>query len=332
MYFNFKEIDLNEDKNFKIHGRTLKDDEGLQLSWGNTGVELNFSGERIEFLFSDYKSEQPVYVKTFFENYAQRFCLNGETPRVVIDFEKDNIHTVKLLRVSASDEPLTLKSIRIYGRNPKFLKPPKEKDLKIEFLGDSITVGYGVLAPESRDVHYTHEEDSTKTYAFMTAELLDADIRTVAISGQGVYRECGKEVGIQFKRMFCMNTRTVDGYDHSLWTPDVVVLNCGTNDEPGGTSLETMYDEGKNLLNLVRSTYPNAQIIWVYGMMNHKFYETLKKLIKDTQKAGDKNVHFLHVKDNRAVKNEVGAVGHPNVNASVRVSKKLAKLIRSILK
>ena len=44
---------------------------------------------------------------------------------------------------------------------------------RLEFLGDSITAGYGVLAPKDRNTFYTYEEDSTSTYAYMTAQLLD---------------------------------------------------------------------------------------------------------------------------------------------------------------
>ena len=42
-------------------------------------------------------------------------------------------------------------------------------------------------------------------------------------------------------------------------------------------------------------------------------------------------MHYLYLKDIYSGKEEVGSVGHPNVNASVRVSKKLATFIKKIL-
>ena len=90
-----------------------------------------------------------------------------------------------------------------------------------------------------------------------------------------------------------------------------------------------MYREGGKLLDKVRRAYPNAVIIWTYGMMNGKFKKVLQKLIDD-RRPNDKKLYFLPVDDIYGKKNEVGAVGHPNVNASVRVSRKLAAFIRKI--
>ena len=75
----------------------------------------------------------------------------------------------------------------------------------------------------------------------------------------------------------------------------------------------------------------NTEIIWTYGMMNGNFSDTLKKLVADKRKAGDKKMHYIYLKDIYSGKDEVGAIGHPNVNASVRVSKKLANYIRKLI-
>ena len=331
MYFNYKEISAENTKHFKIHGRTLFDG-GLLISWSNSGIELNFKGNKIEFNFAEYSAVQPVYVKGFTENGEQRFGLFGIMPKVIFEFDNEKTHTIKLLRVSAGDVPLVLKSIRIYGKNPDFLNPPAEKKLKLEFLGDSITAGYGVLSPADCTVYYTCDEDSTKSYAYLTASILNADIRTEAYSGQGVYRNCEGEEGYQFKRIFDMKIRVRDGYDHSQWSPDVMILNCGTNDVSGGTNEDTMYKEADFLIDKVRGVYPSAKIILTYGMMNDKFHPVFKKLVADKNKKGDRNLYYLPLEIITSEKDEKGAVGHPNVNASVRASKKLAKFIEKILK
>lgn len=330
MFFNYKEISANEKEYLKINGRTLYND-GLFISWANSGVELNFIGTRIEFNFAEYVSEEPVYVRAFTENGEQRFALLGAMPKVILEFGSEETHTVKLLRVSSGNVPLVLRSVKIFGENPKFLEPPKEKDLKIEFLGDSITAGFGVLASADQNEYHTYEEDSTKTYAYLTAELLDAEIRTVAWSGQGVCRACSGEEGYTFKKIFDMALRERYGYDHSQWTPDIIVLNCGTNDVPGGTDEETMYKEAAFLIDKVRGVYRNAKIIWTFGMMNTKFHDTFTKLIEDKNRGGDGNLYYLPLEIITREKDEIGAVGHPNYNASLRVSKVLSKFIKGII-
>ena len=330
MDFNYKEITASETELLKIHGRTLFEDK-IYFSWSNSGVELNFEGRQIEFSFQEYVSEQPVYVKAFTEKGEQRFGLLGALPKVILEFETENVHSIKLLRVSEGNVPLVLESIKIMGTAPAFLPPPAEKKRRLEFLGDSITSGYGVLASADQDKYYTCEQDSTKTYAYLTAELLDAEIRTEAQSGQGVYRNCAGQEGNQFKRIFDMAIRVRDGYDHSLWVPDAMILHCGTNDVPGGTDEETMYKEAGFLIDKVRAVYPRAKIVWMYGMMNDKFHSTFEKLISDKNRNGDADLYYFPVEAITRAKNEFGAAWHPNVNASQRVSAALAKFLEALL-
>ena len=329
-YFNYKETDLKNNETIKIHGRTIYAG-GLYLSWSNSGVEFKFKGTRAEFYFNEYWDSQGAYVKLFADKSETKHALFGKASKIIFESENDTTHTLKLLRISAGDVYLVLNKIRIYGKQPEFLTPDAEKELKIEFIGDSITCGYGVMAPKDQTVYVTSEEDSTMTYAYMTSEILNADLRTVSISGQGVCNNAGGEKGTVFSEIFDMKLRHHTGYDHSTWTPDVVVLNCGTNDVPGGTTLDEMYKESGLLVDKVRKAYKDAKIIWTFGMMNDKFHETFNQMVKDKNEEGDKNVYYLPLDKISAEKNEIGGNGHPNTNASVKVSKKLSEFIMKIL-
>ena len=329
-YTNECQISFKDTDKYHIHGRTLSDDSCLNLSWSNSGIEFKFKGERAIVFFEDYICDVPVYVKAFIDGQVQRFGICGKSPKILVDCNKDGLHTVKILRISEGEVYLRFKDIVIYGKTPEFKTPENKKKLKLEFLGDSITTGWGVCATGEQDIFNTYEQDSTKSYAYMTAELLDAEIRTEAIGGQGVWRNCGKEEGIQFKHMFDMSVRKIENHDHSTWIPDIMILHCGTNDEPGGTTEEEMFREGNILLDKIRNVYPDTKIIWTYGMMNSKFKTTFKNLI-DERRRTDKNVYYLPLDLISRAKNEVGAVGHPNVNASIKVSKKLAGFISKII-
>ena len=57
---------------------------------------------------------------------------------------------------------------------------------KIEFIGDSITAGYGVDDEVKEHGFSTATEDVTKTYAYKTAAALQADYSIVAYSGHGI--------------------------------------------------------------------------------------------------------------------------------------------------
>lgn len=332
LYTNKTEFTHENTDKFRILGRSISDETGLYFTWSNNGIEFAFKGgDRVNIHFGDYNCDAPVYVKVYVDGKTEKHCLYGKDPKIVIDGLDNAKHKILLLRISEGGTPLIFKKAEIYGKNPVLLAPPKEKKLRIEFIGDSITCGFGDIAPRSQDTYYTYQQDSTETYAYYTAKKLGAEIRTVCISGQGVYRNCSKEEGTPFIKIFDMSLRGKYGYDHSTWIPDVVVLNCGTNDVPGGTEPDVMYEEGGKLIDKVRSAYPTSSIIWIYGMMNDKFNDTLKKLVSDKKKSGDKKIYYLYFKSIYGFKNEVGAIGHPNANASERVSKKLAKYIEKIL-
>ena len=328
-YSNYKESSFAETNSYRVLGRSETSETGLLLPWSNSGIEFSFRGNRAEIRFADYAGAAPVYVKVFTDKREMRCGLYGLADKLLVDFDRDAVHTVKVLRISEGAVPLVFRNVRVYGKTPEFLLPPAEKPFKLEFLGDSITAGFGDMASADKNEYDTYEQDSTETYAYHTAKHLDAEIRTVCMSGQGVWHSCGDQVGVRFEEMFDMVTWGKTGYDHTLWQPDVMVLNCGTNDVPGGTTEEIMYREGGKLLDKIRRAYPNAVIIWTYGMMNGKFKKVLQKLIDD-RRPNDENLYFLPVDDIYGKKNEVGAVGHPNVNASVRVSRKLAAFIRKI--
>ena len=60
-----------------------------------------------------------------------------------------------------------------------------------------------------------------------------------------------------------------------------MVINAGTNDYRGKTTPTEMRAGVKAFLEQVRRTYPDAEIIWMYGMMNKKLEEPLVQGIED---------------------------------------------------
>ena len=89
----------------KIHGRTLSEENGLLLSWVNSGIEFKFKGDRCEIHFGEYTAEQPAYVKAYFDGTSQRFCLAGKYPKVLLDFEKDGERLIEICsKVAGNDK------------------------------------------------------------------------------------------------------------------------------------------------------------------------------------------------------------------------------------
>ena len=139
------------------------------------------------------------------------------------------------------------------------------KRLRIEFIGDSITCGYGVEGKLSPDDHYTTAtENCLKAYAWLCAEKLSADCTLVSKSGAGIIsgytpdgvRNTGNLLAPVYDRAGCSEGKTDDGgsVEDIAWNggeePDIVVVNLGTNDVSycfpgGGFNAENISDEEK---------------------------------------------------------------------------------------
>ncbi len=114
--------------------------------------------------------------------------------------------------------------------------PATTRPRRIEFIGDSHTVGYGVRST-SRDCTEEQVHDLTDTslaFGPILAGRLDADYRIEAFSGRGVVRNYngvapGEPLPVLLPRLIPGQgePRIAAG---DPWKPDVVVVGLGTND------------------------------------------------------------------------------------------------------
>ena len=330
MNFCTKTMEIKKGGCFKLHGRPYYVNDIPAFSWSNSGIEFCARFDRITVFFGENTAQQPTLFKIYVDNIEIKTSVVGKGITAVAENFRDKIHNVKILRISEGSTCVTVEKIQIYGKSPEFMMPPERKRLKLEFLGDSITAGFGVLADGERLEYTTYEQDSTKTYAYLTAEALDAEIRTICISGEGICHSCGDMVGIPFIKFFNRTTRGLDGYTPDDYVPDVFVVNGGTNDKRTHVTSEEFIEGVITLLKDIRTKYPKTPIIWMYGMMVHVFDEELKEAIERFNKS-DKNTYCLIVKSVNDYKNQRGTYGHPNVNASVRCAGILKRKIIEVL-
>lgn len=148
------------------------------------------------------------------------------------------------------------------------LKPVFQSGREILFVGDSITAGFGV-GGDTKDCANTPTLHSpTESYAMMTADIFDAEPHLIAISGRGViYNWDNNPAPVMPTQIdFALPDDKTVVWDHSDFTPDVVVTLLGTNDwsviNPGRMKFRQGYSD--MLLDL-RKRHPDAHIVTVSG-------------------------------------------------------------------
>lgn len=187
----------------KLVGRTYLNDDTLWTAFSGSGAEFTYTGKKLDItIVGDNASTAGNE-----ENYARvAIYIDGE--RVIDDmlnekektytaFESDTEKSVDVQIIKLSECAMSTFGIKpIKLADGEKIEPAKAKDLKIEFIGDSITCGYGV-DDEDKEHHFkTSTEDVTKAYAYKTAKALNADYSMVSISGYGIisgYTDDGKK-------------------------------------------------------------------------------------------------------------------------------------------
>ena len=126
--------------------------------------------------------------------------IDGSKPyKVSFNAPKDSIVTLATALRDEAHEVRIMYAIEGYQRLPDFrgfgldegrklLPPPAMPVRKFEFIGDSMTCGYGVETTDEKEDFSDETENHYYTYAALTARALKAQHVVVARSGIGIYR------------------------------------------------------------------------------------------------------------------------------------------------
>ena len=247
-------------------------------------------------------------------------------------FEGDEKRDAEVRLIKLSEGTQSLMALREIVTDGKIEALP-EKKLKMEFIGDSITCGYGVEGKSENETFTTATENIMKSYAWLTAKALDADAVMTCFSGHGIIsgytgdpavRNESELVPPYYEREGRNGFRLPTGKlveeisrDFSAFQPDYIVLNLGTNDlswcgtdEARGEMFAKEYAE---FLKVVRKDNPEARILCALGVMgtglNPMMQAAAENYCKET---GDKEIRLLMLEEQNAARDGYGSDFHPN--------------------
>ena len=258
--------DLNE--NIRLIGRAYFCDGGLACDHSASGFELcaRIDGELLLTASSSGDTYYSVFVDG--ERIDKRFHVDSSMQTVrIAEFNDGKAHKVKVLKQSESAwSSSVIVSLELDG---EILEAPAERGLLFEFLGDSLTTGYGNLGVKGEENEQggntPHKEDATKTYAFLTAEEFDADCTIVAWSGVGLDTGWTHAPFTDYYKAASFHRDTVKQYEFGR-APDLLVIHLGANDSTNDkTQRESFVKKGIDLINYIFDGYRRRMpVIWLY--------------------------------------------------------------------
>lgn len=294
------------EQNVKQIGRTLYYQDNLWFANSASGIEFKCTGEKVTFNLKN--SGDPTKISVYVNGkYYTKGMFDQKEGSLTIELEEGE-NVVRLLKLSeAPQSSFAVANIVTYGDGT--ISPAEANEHSIEFIGDSITCGYGVDNALGTASFSTVNEDASKTYAFYTAQNFGADYSMFAGSGYGVYCQYGggkNNVMPKFYKQSAPNTwNSVDSsayvlmqefdWDFSRYQPELVVINLGTNDYSYFRShmddVELFEDTYVDFLKMVRENNPEAQILCTLGLMGAELYPNIENAVEDyTVETGDDKV------------------------------------------
>ena len=297
-----------------------------------TGVTCDFTASGIEFcvyaegtvtltILSTAQSFFTVWVDGI--RAETRFEVNeGQNELVLACFDTCDIHTIRVLKQNEPRHALcVLASLTFNGHLAP--RPANAKHL-IEFIGDSITCGYGNLCLKgTENAGDAIHQDGTQAFAYLTAMELGVDHSMVSHSGIGITKGYAT---------FPMSTLYPKRYylrdANELFLPDripnLAVINLGTNDKSKGAEPAQFVRDANALIETVRTLYsPALPIIWVCNMLHNGYMEYIGTLLE--QKGGESAGLYLCKMES----DQTGGDSHPILRAHYVASKRLAEFIKS---
>jgi len=313
-------FDLGTDVRF--FGRTYVEGSAHFFNWSSSGFTFSFkgSGAKATIVSNAPGGGNTAYIKVYIDGVEQPdIALTKASQEIVLasGLDASKEHTIKVVkRTNARSSSAGVTSLSLIDGEK--LAPSKASDRLIEFIGDSITVGYATVAGTST-TWSTATEDSTKTYSEQIANAFGADYMVTAISGRGVVRNTGGDTDKLLPAIYpYIDQYNLPGVEYDFKVqPDVIIINLGTNDASGNnpnlTSAE--FKTGlKAFLKDVRKYNPNAEIIYAYGLMTTKFATDMATVVDELKAEGDAHISFLRLPTCQSNEKQIG---HPTAKAYV---------------
>ena len=322
-------------------------------AWNYPGVQIiaAFEGTSLRMMA---KPRSGYFMAQIDQAEPFKVAFRGERDSVVTlaTALPDGRHTVRLMYVIEGYEFFPEFWGFVLDEGRQLVETPVLPSRKIEFIGNSITCGYGNEGLNKFEHFDYATENHYYSYASITARNLDAQHWVVARSGIGAYRNYdGPKTGNPESNMPAQYEYTgyawqpelrkeptflKEKWDFSRYQPDVICINLGTNDlSTPNYDLKLLKQGYQKLLKMVRQHNPKSKIVFLTGSMLYNqelqiAVQMLNEIADEAQKAGDKEVYrfdMAHIEGDVFLGND----WHPNVYQDEKMAGELTAYLRKLM-
>ncbi len=367
-----KNISIRDLRNIvKVFGRNIFDEiDGILYTNFTCGaLEFSFTGKSLVCDFQGLPSvfgapegqDVPppcVWVSVFLdgkedEPYKRLPVAYPGSKVVILDFEQAETHTVKIVKLT--ENGISGLGFKGFITDGTISAPPVRNRNIIEFVGDSITCGYGNEATDKENGLDPAKENGWMTYAAITARELDLEPRFISMSGISVqnvplkdfpgyygmddlYEYTDRMLEDRLAKKHGKPTGIYQAYDFTAQPAKYIVLNLGTNDS-AQISFSENKDRAENnfivnyrdfVKKIRRLNGSEAVIICAIGPMDHYLADHIRETVNVLNREGDQKIHFLKFHKMMTMGPDAGSDGHPSVFRQKLMAEELAAFMKTL--
>ncbi|MCR5743189.1 MAG: polysaccharide deacetylase family protein [Lachnospiraceae bacterium] len=339
----------------KVLGRTYYRDNIRWCAFSASGVEFAAKTDSLSVeIFGDDRAGDPenaprigIFVNG--ERVVDRMIENRREKLVIYE-GSERAMIVRIIKLTES--AMSTFGIGEIDAGNGDIIPTFKKNFMIEFVGDSITCGYGVDDEDENHTFHTYSEDCTKAFAYRTAEALGVDYSLVSFSGYGVISGYTGDGVINSKELLPPHYEKV-GFSYATsgtpgdtfkvedirWNferqPDMVFVNLGTNDASycgEDPDKQKLYIERYvELLKKIRKNNPKAYLMCGLGIMGDVLYKSMcEAAAAYTAQTGDTNIDTVYFEAIRPDSEGYVADYHPRAVTHARCSAVLVDKLKEV--
>lgn len=334
---------------------TDDDTEAKEMAWSGSSISVRFTGTSVSMEMTTASNANTYFNISIDDGTPNVLRLTpGTHTYTVRSPDPSNPHTVRWSKISEATFASVTAATPVVSSDGELLPTRTPTGRYMEFIGDSITAGYGVWGTSSycKEGGAPENESADEAYPHLVADAFESEYVQIAFSGKGVVtnNDCTSTNLVPSLYDYAIppgveNANSVV-WDSTQMTPDVIVVNMGTNDfaaaynaslscstvstsdagMPPAAAYEAAYT---SFIQKLRSTHPNAYVIIVYGPMLTTAQMATDKTYLDAVMANftDGYVKLLAVGPQGA---SVGCDYHPNVATHVTTAKAIMQQIEAL--
>ena len=358
-------------QNLRFFGRTLYDEQAgaVFFDWSGAGFEVAFEAKKLEITLTAIESTNQFEgtlwpcVSVFLDDSVeptQVLYIDQPSQRVTL-FESDapQKHRIRVVKRTENDKgKIGITDIAVDGA---FLPIANGQErIQLEFIGDSISCGFGNEANQREGAFVPQEQNGLKSYCAVAAELLHADYHNISVSGISLCApldpnftlEIPEVAGLSIKvkamedyyeytdRLLEETLGRSDGFskwDFRAHQADAIMLNLGTNDsyriksakDPSAeiAHFQTRYTAFLRTIRRLNGSKPI--ICCTLGPMDYFLYDNIVQAVQRYQdETGDERIFCYKFGGMYPLLEGFGAGDHPSVITHSRMGRELAEQLK----